>query len=311
MKRVEWIGQDEKLEQLMRSVQAGRIVHALLFAGPRGTGKRTVADWFAQALLCREADAPCGTCPTCKQFEAGVHPDVRRIAPEKNAIKVETIRELIDWLALRPYEADRHIVIIEQADRMNASAQNALLKTLENPTGEAMFFLLTDAPGGLLSTILSRCQMVRFQPLSIQDCALALERRGMEAARARLLSGLAQGSVGRALEIDADEGYFERRGRVLESLESLNGKASVARAAAMLAEEKGGEQSVLEVMELWARDLMAVQNGVAPFESDDEARLSRSRMNGAQLLRAVMSARQKLAANVSWTNVLETMYFEL
>ena len=174
-----------------------------------------------------------------------------------------------------------------------------------------MFFLLSDTPGGLLSTILSRCQTVRFRVLSVEECAGVLESRGIAPERARMLAGLAQGSVGRALELDTDEGYFELRNRVLNSLESLKGNASVAPAAAMIAEEKGGEKAVLEIMELWARDLMAVQNGAEPFEKGDEERLQRSKIGGAKLLKAVMEAGMQLAANVSWINVLETMYFEL
>ena len=140
MKQLGLVGQGDKLERLMRSVQAGRIVHALLFTGPAGTGKRTAANWFAQAMLCTGADKPCGGCPACKRYLAGSHPDVRVLRPEKNVIKVDDIRDLIEYLSLRPYEGGWHVVIIEQADKMNASAQNALLKTLENPTGDAMFF---------------------------------------------------------------------------------------------------------------------------------------------------------------------------
>lgn len=311
MKRVEWVGQDGKMEQLMRSVQAGRIVHALLFSGPRGTGKRTAARWFSQTMLCRGEDRPCGVCPACKRFLAGTHPDVKVIQPEKNAIKVDVIRELLDYLSMRPYEGGKHIAIIEQADKMNDNAQNALLKTLENPVGDVMFFLLTDAPGGLLSTILSRCQNVRFSPLSVDECAYVLQKKGVEQQRAFLLAGLAQGSVGRALEMDGDENFFELRNRVLNSLEALNGDASVAYASSMLAEEKGSERNVLEIMELWARDLMAVQNGAEPFERSDIERLAKSRLNGARLLQAVMLAGQQLSSNVSWINVLESMYFGL
>lgn len=323
MKRVEWVGQDGKMEHLMRSVQAGRIVHALLFTGPRGTGKRTAAKWFSQALLCKGEDKPCGVCPACKRFLAGAHPDVKIVRPEKNVIKVDAIDELLDYLAMRPYEGGKHIAIIEQADKMNAYAQNSLLKTLENPVGDAIFFLLTDAPvlmnmpggsaalNGLLSTIHSRCQTVRFNPLSVEECAYVLQKKGVEQQRAFMLAGAAQGSVGRAVELDGDEAFFELRGRVLSSLEALNGDASVAYAASMIAEDKGSERVILEIMELWARDLMAVQNGGEVFQRFDIERLRRSRLNGARLLQAVMLAGQQLSANVSWINVLETMFFGL
>ena len=311
MKISEFAGYGDKMEQLMRSVQAGRIVHALLLTGPHGSGKRTMARLFAQAMVCTGLDRPCGACPACKRFLAGSHPDVHVVRPEKKSIGVDEVRELIDALALRPYEGGRHIVIVEQADKLTPSAQNALLKTLESPSGEAMFFLVTDAPGALLPTIVSRCQTVRFSDLSVEDCAGVLKRRGIEPARARELAGLSQGSVGRALEIDGDGEYRALREKVLASLEALNGRASVAGAAAPLEEDKGSEDAMLGVMELWARDLMALQSGALPYQSGDEARLRRSKIDGRALLNGVVLARMQLASNVSWPNALENMYFQL
>ena len=311
MKISEFAGYGDKMEQLMRSVQAGRIVHALLLTGPHGSGKRTMARLFAQAMVCAGADRPCGVCPACKRFLAGSHPDVHVIRPEKKSIGVDEVRELIDALSLRPYEGARHIVIVEQADRLTPQAQNALLKTLESPSGEVMFFLVTDAPGALLPTIVSRCQTVRFSDLSVEDCARVLERRGIDPARALQLAGMAQGSVGRALEIDADGDYHALRERVLASLEALSDRASVAGAATPLEGEKGQEGPILDVMELWARDLMAAQSGATPYQSGEAARLGRSKLDGRALLEGVLLARMQLGSNVSWPNVLENMYFHL
>ena len=311
MKISEFAGYGDKMEQLMRSVQAGRIVHALLLVGPHGSGKRTMARLLAQAMVCTGAAKPCGVCPACKRFLNGTHPDVHQVRPEKKSIGVDEVRALIDALALRPYEGGRHIAFIEQAEKLTPAAQNALLKTLESPSGDAMFFLITDAPGALLSTIVSRCQTVRFTDLSVEECARVLQGRGIEPARAAELAGMAQGSVGRALEIRDDGDYPALRERVLESLAALSDRASVAGAASPLEEDKGDETRMLDIMELWARDLMALQSGATPYQAAESDRLRRSKLDGRALLKGVVLARMQLASNVSWPNALENMYFTL
>lgn len=295
-----------KMELMIRSAKAGRISHALLFSGPRGTGKRTLAKYLAQAILCRAPDAPCGNCPECKRLLNGTHPDVHVVSTETRSIGVDEIRALREKLALRPFEGGRHIVMIEQADKMTNAAQNALLKSLEEPAGGAMFFLITDLPGAILPTITSRARRLRFSPLTVQACAEALGGWGIDMTRAQLLSGLAQGAVGRALDINENQHYFATREKVLSSLKTLGGLQTVAHAASFLTDEKEFTQDVLEIMEVVARDRMAVENGARPYTNIDGVALS-----GTRLLRGVMDMRRMLASNVSFQSALERTYLSV
>ena len=295
---------------LMRSVKAGRIAHAFLLSGPHGTGKRTCANYLTQTILCASPQAPCGQCPACKKVLAGLHPDVHVVGEEEKSISVDTIRALRDQLALRPFEADRHIALIPRADRMTAQAQNALLKTLEEPAGGNMFFLLTDQPGAMLPTIVSRCRRLRFSPVSVEACAEILAEKGVEPGRARLAAACAQGAVGRALEIAGDEDYLPLREKALSSLKALSGgKAGVARAISFLGEGKSAAARApewLEILEVVARDLMARENGGTPYGDTGDLKL-----DGRALLLGVMETRKLAASNVSFLAALEKMYLAL
>lgn len=295
---------------LMRSVKAGRIAHAFLLSGPHGTGKRTCANYLTQTILCASPQAPCGQCPACKKVMAGLHPDVQVVGEEEKSISVDTIRALRDQLALRPFEADRHITLIPRADRMTAQAQNALLKTLEEPAGGNVFFLLTDQPGAMLPTIVSRCRRLRFSPVSVEACAAILAEKGVEPGRARLAAACAQGAVGRALEIAGDEDYLPLRGKALSSLKALSGgKAGVARAISFLGEGKSAAACApewLEILEVVARDLMARENGGTPYGDTGDLTL-----DGRALLLGVMETRKLVASNVSFLAALEKMYLAL
>ena len=295
---------------LMRSVKAGRIAHAFLLSGPHGTGKRTCANYLTQTILCASPQAPCGQCPACKKVMAGLHPDVQVVGEEEKSISVDTIRALRDQLALRPFEADRHITLIPRADRMTAQAQNALLKTLEEPAGGNVFFLLTDQPGAMLPTIVSRCRRLRFSPVSVEACAAILAEKGVEPGRARLAAACAQGVVGRALEIAGDEDYLPLRGKALSSLKALSGgKAGVARAISFLGEGKSAAARApewLEILEVVARDLMARENGGTPYGDTGDLTL-----DGRALLLGVMETRKLVASNVSFLAALEKMYLAL
>ncbi len=299
-------------DHLRSEMQSSRVVHAYLFSGPAGTGKRTLADICARALLCRGLEEkPCDGCPACKRYLSGNHPDVHRLVPEKS-IRVEEIRELIDALSVRAYEGGRHVVLIEEAHKMTPQAQNALLKTLETPPGDAVFFLMTDQMTSLLPTIISRCRIIRFSVLEEADAVRVLTKHGMTGERARLLSRLAQGSVGRALEMNQSEQYWKVREQVVRALGMLHAPEDVGVAALSIGENREQANIVMDVLELCARDIMVMQDSDGDvIQTDIQDVLPTDRFSGAQMLQNVMEARKRLASNVSWQSVLEMLFFDM
>jgi DNA polymerase-3 subunit delta' len=193
---------------LGRALRSDSLPPSLIFSGPEGVGKRQAALALAQAINCLDPiDDPvtgrdgCGVCLSCRKIIRRIHPDVVVIAPDEGtAIKIDQIREMVGQTAYRPFEGRSRVVIIDDADVMGDDAQNALLKTLEEPPSRNAFVLVTARAATLLDTIRSRCCQLRFGPLTPQDLAAALmARHGMDEHEARAAAALAGGSFSRAL----------------------------------------------------------------------------------------------------------------
>ena len=194
-------GHRAKQTLLARALRRDALPQSLIFAGPDGVGKRLVALAVAQRLNCLTA-APddgdaCGSCSACRRIAAGNHPDVVTIPPDS---KVDAVREQTAVAPYRPFEGRRRVFIFDEADTLQPVAQNALLKTLEEPTRSSQFILVTARPDGLLPTVRSRCPQLRFGRLDIDDVAeLLTKARGLSAIAAREVAFAADGSPGRAL----------------------------------------------------------------------------------------------------------------
>jgi DNA polymerase III subunit delta' len=206
-------GHERPITILKGALANGTLAHAYLFSGAEGIGKKMTALALAAAVNClqRGPAGGCGACPSCRKVASGGHPDVQLVAPEGEEVKIDQIRQVQADLSLRPFEGAKKILIIDNADRLNAASSNAFLKTLEEPPGDALIILVTARPLGLLATIRSRCQELRFQPLPRRTLALALAaKREISEEDAWFLAALAQGSMGRGLEMDAAEEKAER-----------------------------------------------------------------------------------------------------
>jgi DNA polymerase-3 subunit delta' len=291
----ELIAQDRALRPLRSALRRGALHHAYLFGGPEGVGKGRAARLLAQAANCEGGapgpagfrDDPCGACPPCRKIAKGIHPDVlvlheERVmakagawepkggrAPSKDIV-VDQVRELVDHrLALKRYEGRRRFVLVDPADAMNPQAQNALLKTLEEPPEDTTLVLVASSPDALLPTIRSRCLRIAFAPLPAGAVEERLCQAGHAPEAARLAAALSGGSLGRALAV-RDETLAARREAVLAAaaLDPDDAGAWLA-----FAREHGGDrESAAELCELllvWLRDVAAAQaasSGSAPGE---------------------------------------------
>lgn len=207
------IGHDRPIQILKRALAGGTLAHAYLFSGDEGLGKRMTARALAAAVNCPERGpgGGCGTCPSCRKVAADSHPDVHLLVPDGAEIKIDQVREVQSALSLCPFEGAKKVLIVDGAETMNDASANALLKTLEEPPGDTVIILVTPRPTGLLPTIRSRCQEVRFLPLSRRVLAGAIrEKRGLSEDDAWFLAAAARGGIGRGLEMDAEAERRER-----------------------------------------------------------------------------------------------------
>jgi DNA polymerase III subunit delta' len=209
--------QQSQYQQLWHAHTSGRLPHALLFTGIAGTGKTLFAEIFANALLCTQASmdgVPCGVCHGCHMTMGGAHPNKMIIAPEKPgaAIKVDQVRDISEFTQNTALIGERRVVIIQQANNMNTSAANALLKTLEEPASGALLILLSDQDGQLPATIRSRCQRIIF-PRPHYDAALQWLRAQLKNndVTPELLLSIAHGAPLKAMALAQDNALAPRK----------------------------------------------------------------------------------------------------
>ncbi len=226
MRFEEIIGHERPVTILRRALANNTLAHAYLFSGDEGVGKKMTALALAAAVNCAAAvpAGGCGECSSCRRTAAGRHPDVHLVMPESeneallaslsakqaekasSEIKIDQIRDAQERMSLTPSEGRKKFLIVDGADTLNPAAQNAFLKTLEEPPGDSVIILVASRPRSLLPTIRSRCQEVRFLPLSRQQLAdVVAERLGVPGPDAWFAAALALGSMGRALTMNIEQ----------------------------------------------------------------------------------------------------------
>ena len=217
----EVVGQKKAIDFLTAAVRNSRVPHAYLFSGPEGVGKALVARQLAKLFNCRSNGVDCcDQCPQCRKIDNFNHPDVKWIGSLKKGgeIKINQIREMKDGIYLKPYESTIKICIILEAENLTTEASNAFLKTLEEPPGASLLILTSSNLGRILPTIISRCQIVRFNTLGLGELKEFLQSSyNLAGEAAHFLAYLSEGSIGKAMALNQAD-IFKRRDEMLDGL---------------------------------------------------------------------------------------------
>ena len=314
------LGHSSQKEILRRAVRSRRLAHAYLFDGPAGIGKQLVALALTRAVVC-DAGTGCGNCVACRKVDHHNHPDLHLLEPDGASIKIEQIRDLQKELSYRPLEATKKICIIDSADRMNPAAGNALLKTLEEPSGDALIILLSSHPERILPTIRSRSQRLPFQRLS-QDLikSVLVQQPGLDATHAHILASLSEGSFKIALGKDHDL-YLEQRKAIIRRISalSINDIVPLFELAQHLADNKEQLQDILEILQIFYRDLLtykhyAGEEQLVNIDLLEEIRRAAQRHDQRTLLDKLESlarTRRLLERNINRQLAVENLLLEL
>ena len=332
------IAQESAVHALRSSIQREAVAHAYLFTGPQGTGKTTAALAFAAALNCNsptgDGDA-CGECLSCLRTQSGNDADIQLIAPDGNQTKIDQMQEMIKSLNYAPLYGRYKVLIVEQADTLNASSENCILKILEEPPAYAVLILLSANPNSLLPTIRSRCMTVRFRRANPEEIEKAL--RGccsLSEDEISVVAAGSQGSIGRAIRMASDPDFMDERRDVLRAVAEWAEGPSIlslrlAESLRKMAEPKKNDPDArprvrrlndyLDHLLSWYGDLLSlnVRGDDAPVSNVDYTDFLRDmsrRYTSARLRRSIlriMDTRHYLEGNITPQLALENLFLEL
>lgn len=318
----EILAQEHIVNHFKNAIKADKLSHAYIISGGKGSGKKTLAAAFAMAVQCGRPE-PCGTCRSCRQSLSGNHPDIKWITYEKSSIGVDEIREQINNdIIIRPYSGRHKIYIVPDADKMTVQAQNALLKTIEEPPEYAIIILLTDNADILLQTILSRCIVLKTKPVPDDTIKqLIMRKYSVPDYSAATVAAFAGGNVGAAVRLVSSEDFNDMKNAVVGSLRDIDTVdiAELISHVKTASEYKKNSEEYFTLVRIWFRDVMVFKStGDADRltfrEEYNNIRRQADKFSYNGLKRAaeaVDKAINRISANVNFENVIELMFLSI
>lgn len=319
------VGHKDIIRYIQNAVREDMVTHAYIINGARGSGKKMLAKLFAMTLLCEKGDGdPCSTCHSCIQAESGNHPDIITVSHEKpNSISVDDIREQVNnSVGIKPYSGPYKVYIVPQADLMTAQAQNALLKTIEEPPEYVVIMLLTENAQMLLPTINSRCVMLKLR--NIKETLIRkylMERLHVPDYKADICAAFAQGNMGRAIMLAQSEHFNEIREEALHLLQHVQDMelSELVKAVNRVSAYKLEITDYLDIIMVWYRDALLYKATKDPDRVVFKDQINymrelarRSSYEGIQLiLESLEKSKARLRANVNFELVMELLFLTI
>lgn len=314
------VGHEQIILHMQNAIRQKKISHAYLLCGESGSGKRLVAEAFAKAVLCEEGGIEaCGKCKSCKQAESGNHPDIRVVVREKATLGVKEIREQVTAdVRIKPYSSEYKIYLIDEAETLTEEAQNALLKTIEEPPEYAVFLLTVSRQELLLPTVLSRCVLLPFYPVATGKIKqFLMEKKGVPDYLADSAAAFSGGLVGRAVRYAESEAFTEQREEVLHLVKYVDEMtmAEVMENVKLFAAKKDVATEYLDMILLWYRDVLMYKAtkdmNTLLFRDEPEAVAAQAGKRSFENLQGIVEAleqvKQRLKSNVNFETALELL----
>lgn len=319
------VGHKDIIQYIGNAVSMGKVSHAYIMNGERGSGKKMLANLFAMTLLCEEKGSdPCNKCHSCRQADSGNHPDIIKVTHEKpNSISVDDIREQVNnTVMVKPYQGPYKVYIIDHAEIMTPQAQNALLKTIEEPPEYAVFMLLTENAEVLLPTINSRCVMLKLR--NIKDTLIKkylMENLEIPDYKADVCTAFAQGNMGRAIMLAHSEHFNEIREEAVQLLKYIHEMelSEVIAAVNNITAYKLEITDYLDIIMIWYRDVLLYKatKDIDKVVFKDQVKYIKEQAKTSSyegietILESLERAKARIKANVNFELVMELLFLTI